>query len=541
MSGSGAADGRHGDRDVLSEPGPPHRPATPTGAVAWDARSRAWLPGTESHDDGSAEGPTWGEAVTATAPPGGLPCGPRTGGDLSGEVYGDGAGGVPGAVRGAGGAPGAGDVPGTGDVRGRVGIPGAVREARTVPASVPAARDGALPEAASATGSVPGAETRSGAGPEPRKGRRKPLRRGAGDPVKTLLHHHRELCERAVDPLEIAAGLEAQGVTDRTAARFRHRDVFSLAEELYARVPRDGAPGPRPEPPRLPPVRIGWVLLTLLPGALATALVTGLRLTQGRTRTTVVIGGLLAVALAVRAALRRGPLAAASGPPSWRTAPGTRLCTLWLLGYALLGDGLLRAALTGGPGPLPAGLPDRPWPVAAVPALALALACAPAAWCAHLLTVGARRKLARSRGLEDFTAAARPLLTGVLTLFLGALTGLLALCGTVLHRSAAYPQGLTLGALLLLARLLVVHQHRHAPALALGAAAVAEAVPLGLVLAARLPGCAALAAPVRALDDTWGPAAVPTLACAAAALALLVHALRTLTRASAHAPAGAPE
>lgn len=58
------------------------------------------------------------------------------------------------------------------------------------------------------------------------------------------MHRHRELCERAVDPLEIAAGLEAHGVTDRTAARFRHRDVFSLAEELYARVPRGEAQTP---------------------------------------------------------------------------------------------------------------------------------------------------------------------------------------------------------------------------------------------------------------------------------------------------------
>ncbi|NEE17804.1 hypothetical protein G3M58_66500, partial [Streptomyces sp. SID7499] len=55
-------------------------------------------------------------------------------------------------------------------------------------------------------------------------------RRGPADPVKSLLHHHRDLCERAVDPLEIAAGLEAHGLTDRTAARYRHRDVFALAE-----------------------------------------------------------------------------------------------------------------------------------------------------------------------------------------------------------------------------------------------------------------------------------------------------------------------
>ncbi|NEB65660.1 hypothetical protein G3I39_01030, partial [Streptomyces fulvissimus] len=51
------------------------------------------------------------------------------------------------------------------------------------------------------------------------------------------MHHHRDLCERAVSPLEIAAGLEAHGLTDRTAARYRHRHVFALAEELYARTP----------------------------------------------------------------------------------------------------------------------------------------------------------------------------------------------------------------------------------------------------------------------------------------------------------------
>ncbi|MCF3177548.1 hypothetical protein IPZ61_30075, partial [Streptomyces sioyaensis] len=59
-----------------------------------------------------------------------------------------------------------------------------------------------------------------------------PPRRGPADPVRSLMHRHQELCARAVDALEIAAGLEAHGVTDRTAARFRHRDVFSLAEEL---------------------------------------------------------------------------------------------------------------------------------------------------------------------------------------------------------------------------------------------------------------------------------------------------------------------
>ncbi|WBO64001.1 hypothetical protein [Streptomyces camelliae] len=367
-------------------------------------------------------------------------------------------------------------------------------------------------------------------------------RRGAADPVKALLHRHRELCERAVDPLEIAAGLEAHGITDRTAARFRHRDVFSLAEELYARVPRgSGEARPEPAPLPAPRVRAGRVLLTLLPGALGAATAAGLRHTHGQLRPLVAGAGLLAVGLALRAVLRRGPLAGPPGISAWRRASGTRVWTLWLLGYALFGDGLLDAVLTGGPDALPTGAPGGPWPTAVVPALALTLACAPAAWCAHLLSAGARRRLAGSRGLEDFTAAARPLLYGTFTLFLGALTALLLLCGTVLREPAACPQALTLGALLLLARLLAVHHRRRAPALALGAAAATEAMALALPLAGRLPGCAVLAAPVRTLVDAWGAATVPAVACGVAALALLLHAGRTLTQASAHASTGAPE
>ncbi|PKW09901.1 hypothetical protein SAMN05428944_2931 [Streptomyces sp. 1222.5] len=381
------------------------------------------------------------------------------------------------------------------------------------------------------------------ADPEPGK-RRVPgphSRRGAVDPVKTLLHRHRELCERAVDPLEIAAGLEAHGVTDRTAARFRHRDVFSLAEELYARVPRDGDPRQEPEPLPAPRVRTGWVLLTVLPGALGAATVTALRLTDGHTRLLVALGGVLAAALATRAALRHGPLADRSGTPSWRTASAARAWTLWLLGYALLGDGLLHAVLTGGPDTAPTGTPDGPWPTATAPVLALLLACAPAAWCAHLLTAGARRRLAGSRGLEDFSSAAKPLLLGTFALFLGALTTLLLLCGTTLREPVPYPRSVALGALLLLARLLTVHRHRHAPVLALGAAAAVEAAALALPTAARLPGCAFLATPVETLVNAGGSAAVPALACGTAALALLLHAVRALTQASAHAPAGAPE
>ncbi|MEU6670874.1 hypothetical protein [Streptomyces sp. NPDC046727] len=385
----------------------------------------------------------------------------------------------------------------------------------------------------------PGSRAEADARPDRR--RAPGVRRGAGDPVKALLHQHRELCERAVDPLEIAAGLEAHGVTDRTAARFRHRDVFSLAEELYARVPRIAEPRPQPRPLPMPRVRVGWVLFSLLPGALGAATVTGLRLAHGHPRQLVALGGLLAVGLGTRAALRHGPLAGPPGTRAWRTAAATRAWTCWLLGYALAGDGLLHAVMTGGPDALPTGLPDGPWPTATAPVLALLPACAPAAWSAHLLAAGARRRLAGSRGLEDFTAAAKPLLLGVLALFLGALGALLALSGTLLHEAAAYPQALSLGALLLLARLLTVHRHRHAPALALGAVVATEAAALALPLAGRLPGCAFLAAPVETLVDAWGEAAVPALACGIAALALLGHAGRTLTRASAHAPTGAPE
>ncbi|MGW2710175.1 hypothetical protein ACWC4J_14460 [Streptomyces sp. NPDC001356] len=395
----------------------------------------------------------------------------------------------------------------------------------------------------SASSSPPGSRAAADAGPG-EGGRRRwapAPRRGPVDPVKSLLHRHRELCERAVDPLEIAAGLEAHGLTDRTAARFRHRDVFSLAEELYARVPRTAEPRPEPDFLPAPRVRAGWVLLALLPGALGAATVTGLRLTHGHPRQSVALGGLLAVALATRAALRHGPLAAPPGPPAWATTIGTRAWTIWLLGYALLGDGLLHAVLTGGPDTAPTVAPDGAWPTATAPVLALLLACAPAAWSAHLLAAGARRRLARSRGLAEFTAAARPLLLGVLAVFLGALAALNALCGTLLHAPASPPRALSLGALLLLARLLTVHRHRRAPALALGAAVATEAAALALPLVGRLPGCAFLATPVETLVGAWGEAAVPALACGTAALALLWHAGRTLTQAAAHAPTGAPD
>ncbi|MEU3978545.1 hypothetical protein AB0F77_00325 [Streptomyces sp. NPDC026672] len=369
------------------------------------------------------------------------------------------------------------------------------------------------------------------------RGRGSAGRRGAADPVKALMHRHRDLCERAVDALEIAAGLEAHGVTDRTATRFRHRDVFSLAEEMYARAPRDNDPHPHAEPATAPRARADWALLALLPGVLCAAAVTGLHLTHGRTRLAVAAAGVLVVSLAVRALLRRGPLAPTAGPRGRRPTTPTHAWTWCLITYALLGDGLLRAVLTGGPDDLPDGSPDGPWPLATAPVLALALGCVPAAWCAHLFLTHAHRRLGSSRGLEEFSAAVRPVLLGTFALYLGALAALTAATAAVLDEPAAHPATLALGALLLLARLLTVHHLPRPASVALATAAGAEVLAPALVLIGRLPGCSSLAVPVQVLVDAWGAGSVPALACAAAALTLLYHATRTLTRASAHAPA----
>ncbi|MEU0966737.1 hypothetical protein ABZ357_15450, partial [Streptomyces sp. NPDC005917] len=246
-----------------------------------------------------------------------------------------------------------------------------------------------------------------------------------------------------------------------------------------------------------------------------------------------------ALAVAAGLALRRGPLAVPARTLARHTTTGTRVWTCWLLAYALLGNGLLRAVLDGGPEGLPTGAAHGPWPVTTAPVLALTLACAPAAWSAHLFTAGARRRLTGSRGLEEFTGAVQPLLLGTFALYLGVLAALLALCGAALGEPAGYPETFTLGALLLLARLLAVHNAPQGPVLALAAAT--EAAAVGLVLAGRLPGCAFLAAPVDALAGAWGAGGVPALVCGTAALALLFQATRTLTRASAHAPTGDPQ
>ncbi|MFC8231261.1 hypothetical protein [Streptomyces sp. NPDC057287] len=361
--------------------------------------------------------------------------------------------------------------------------------------------------------------------------RRPAARRGPADPVKVLMHRHRDLCERAVDPLEIAAGLEAHGLTDRTAARYRHRDVFSLAEELYARVP--GARRHAPRAPRSRPypgkdTRAGWTLSALLPGAACLATAGALRVTEGvlggEARFAVTAAGALLVLLGLRLCLRGGPLRAPDG------AGGVTLYVCWLLGYVVYGDDLLAQVISGGP--------DGHWTAAPAPLLGLASALAPAAWCAHLFAGHAHHRLAGSHALAEFGAGVRPLLFGVVALFLGALTALLHLADLGHPGPGPGPAGpAALGVLLFLARLLAVHGFPEPAATALAAACAAEVAAPFLVLAGRLPGLDLLARPVDAVVAAAGPGGVQVLACGIAAFGLLVHASVTLTRASAHASA----
>lgn len=366
-----------------------------------------------------------------------------------------------------------------------------------------------------------------------------PLRSGPADPVRELMHRHRILCARAVDPLEVAAVLEAHGVTDRTATRFKHRDVFSLAEELFARAPAtqpDEASVPTPSP--VVPAGSGargpsaGAVLHLLPGTLCAVTLAALVLNDGlpvRGQITVGTVGALAVGVALRVSLRR------IARPAPAVVPALSAC--WLIAYALFGDWLVARLL--GDGPAPDGLPG------AVPGgvLSLTFAMLPAALAARRFRVQARRRLAASRGLDDFASAVRPLILQTIALFAVALVALqLAACAVVEGRLPALPDGAAvgrltaLGVLLFLALLLTAHGFPSAAAVGLGAASLAETVT---------PACAVVLAALE-IDpfDRLGPSAravaeqapgiVPAVICSGAVLALGAYALRALTGASAH-------
>ncbi|GAA4674899.1 hypothetical protein GCM10023347_31500 [Streptomyces chumphonensis] len=399
-----------------------------------------------------------------------------------------------------------------------------------------------------ALGATPRRRERPAAG-APRAEERAPVRREPADPVRPLLHQHRELCARAVDPLEIAAALEAHGINDRAAARYRHRDVFGLAEELFARSARLEPPAPpKADRPRRAGRRTRWprtpgpkgvrtvvrAALTLLPGTLCALalpaplpaqLPASLRWPAALLAALLVAGVLRAV---LRTALRGVPL---GWPPV--------LAGVWLLGYALLGDGLLGALLDGG-----ALLRPAPRWVA----LTLAFAVAPAAWCVHRFATGARHRLAVSRSLGAFAARARPLLAGILALCCLALLAIqaaarYALTGAPLgvggpdaHLLAGTAAVTATGLLLFTAVLLAAHGFPRPAALGLAVACAVQALALGWAAAADLPGLDAIDAPLRRAVDTGGPAVVQAAACGLAWVCLLAPAVTHLTGAAAHHP-----
>ncbi|GGO50033.1 hypothetical protein GCM10012287_28790 [Streptomyces daqingensis] len=366
------------------------------------------------------------------------------------------------------------------------------------------------------------------------------------------MHRHRGLCERAVDPLEIAAGLEAAGVTDRTAARFRHRDVFSLAEELFARVPRvEGEPdalsgrsgtGTRGRvrgsgnrayrcargrtARRL--LNAGLVLLPALLTAACVALLAPARVqhVDGFAVAAGVAAAVLAVGASVRLALRR-LVGAKAGVP-------TLLSAGWLTGVVVWGD-----RLPGGQGGAPV---VGEWSAVTV-AFALACALVPAVLCARRFAAGARKRLAASRTLDDFAAGMWPLLTATVALFAALTLGLQILCAEVSGAAAglagADPGGATVGAsvtaevlasttalgmLLFTALLLTAHGFRRAASTGLGIACGAEAAAL---VASAVPGAGRLLGPLH-------PELVPAAVCACVALGLLAWAYRLLSGAFAH-------
>lgn len=90
--------------------------------------------------------------------------------------------------------------------------------------------------------------------PAPR--RPEPVRPGA-DPFDEVRERFHDVAAAATHPFEIAAVLEAEGLTDeQIRRRYGRSDAFELADELYAAVTRHSPePDPQPDPWRTNPLR----------------------------------------------------------------------------------------------------------------------------------------------------------------------------------------------------------------------------------------------------------------------------------------------
>ncbi|MFF2041225.1 hypothetical protein ACFVVX_12410 [Kitasatospora sp. NPDC058170] len=249
--------------------------------------------------------------------------------------------------------------------------------------------------------------------------------RVTGDPVREVMAAHRVLCERAVDPLEIAAGLEEAGLGAAAAARCRHTDLFSLAEELYARVPRR-PPGPaqaacgRESRWRRCGAALRVAALAALPCAAAAAL--------GAVRPVLLPAAVPLVLLPALAAGADG--SDGTGPPD-RAARGRRPV---LLAHGLGVAGLLLLPLAGAPGD--ASGDGR---VTAALVLAAALSAGSAEWAARWFRHVGRGHLGSAGTLAEFRSRMRPVLPVAVTLHLAVLAVLTFAALAVLTAVAPRP------------------------------------------------------------------------------------------------------
>ncbi|MFG3050491.1 hypothetical protein ACGFZP_05960 [Kitasatospora sp. NPDC048239] len=249
-----------------------------------------------------------------------------------------------------------------------------------------------------------------------------PAGRVTGDPVREVMAAHRVLCERAVDPLEIAAGLEEAGLGAAAAARCRHADLFSLAEELYARVPRrppgpaqaaDGREGRR----RRCGAALRVAALAALPCAAAAAL--------GAARPVLLPA---AVPLVLLPALAAG--ADGAGPPE----QPVRARRPVLLAHGLGVAGLLLLPLAGAPG----GAVGEGRVTAAL-VLAAALSAGSADWAARWFRHVGRGHLGTAGTLAEFRSRMRPVLPVAVALHLAVLAVLTFAALAVLTAVAPRP------------------------------------------------------------------------------------------------------
>ncbi|MFI8453961.1 hypothetical protein [Kitasatospora sp. NPDC085464] len=242
----------------------------------------------------------------------------------------------------------------------------------------------------------------------------------SADPVREVMAEHRELCERAVDPLEIAAGLEEAGFGPDAAARCRHADLFSLAEELYARVPRRPA---EPGPVR-PPRRGAAARAALTAAALAALPCAGVAALGARwpVLLTAAVPLVLLPVLTAPPEGGPGPSAAPPGRPSdaLGPAPVPRWPARSRRHPAAFGYGLGLAALL----LLPLAVPAGDGPSAVAPALAAAVSAGSAERAARWYRQVGRGHLGAAGTLAEFRSRMRPVLPVAVALHLAALAAL---------------------------------------------------------------------------------------------------------------------